>query len=102
MSECKPLLGIILFIKMITSWIPYSKIPYKIPPEITNKKKEKWIVTEKIHGANFSVFYDGCEVILLKGREYCRQMKLFININDSQIAALSVSNLYGKGSCWMQ
>jgi hypothetical protein len=51
---------------MITSWIPYSKIPYKIPPEITNKKKEKWIVTEKIHGANFSVFYDGCEVYFAK------------------------------------
>ena len=28
-------------------------------------------------------FMTAAKSILLKGREYCRQMKLFININDS-------------------
>lgn len=38
------------------SWKPYSKIPYKLEKSI---KKTRWVVTEKIHGANFSVLYDG-------------------------------------------
>jgi Rnl2 family RNA ligase len=50
------------------SWFPYDKIPYSIKTKDESKEnaskmrayeKMSWIVTEKIHGANFSVSYDG-------------------------------------------
>lgn len=47
-------------------WQQYDKIPYSLATSSASKKpsnrKESeglWIVTEKIHGANFSVSYDG-------------------------------------------
>lgn len=49
-------------------WIPYDKIPYSLKSDATSKaeatklrsyEKMNWIVTEKVHGANFSISYDG-------------------------------------------
>ena len=55
--------------------LPYDKISetsndWIFPP---NKNKQiqkiKWVVTEKIHGANFAIIYDGTSIAYAKRRE---------------------------------
>ena len=42
-------------------WARYPKIPHKMPnSDASSSANDEWIVTEKLHGANFSVLVDAC------------------------------------------
>lgn len=48
---------------MFSAWKPFDKIPYKLDDK---KNSSVWVVTEKVHGANFSVLCDGSQVAFAK------------------------------------
>ncbi|MGD1913545.1 MAG: RNA ligase family protein, partial [Rivularia sp. (in: cyanobacteria)] len=57
-------------------YLPYEKIPENpnqwnlTLEDYRNFKKTDWVVTEKIHGANFGIVTDGWEVRFAKRKEF--------------------------------
>lgn len=54
----------------------YEKIPKSLKPfdfsenEVNELNKLKWVVTEKVHGANFSFTFEGRKLLFAKRKEY--------------------------------
>ncbi len=64
------------FIAQIMEYIADEKIPENInqwnctESDYRNFKKTDWVLTEKIHGANFGIVTDGLEVRFAKRKQY--------------------------------
>ena len=76
--------------KMSTSLSAYENHP--------DFKKKKWIVTEKVHGANFSVHTDGQTVTFAKRRFMIEDAENFFNFRNAEFMLTlpeKVKELYG-------
>ena len=61
------------------------------------KTSGSWIVTEKIHGANFSFWYDGTKFRMAKRTAWIADDENFFGIQDSKKYLIScVKELYGR------
>lgn len=98
----------------ISKWkyLAYEKIPENpnqwnlTESDYRNFKKTDWVVTEKIHGANFGIVTDGSQVKFAKRKEFLDsgedffgyqllQDKLIVQINQIfQILQVEKNNLY--------
>lgn len=81
----------------VTSWmyVGYEKISenlnkwYLTESDYRNFKKTNWVVTEKIHGANFGIVTDGLEVRFAKRKEFLQPDEDFFDYQSlsNQLAA---------------
>jgi Rnl2 family RNA ligase len=81
----------------LTDWkyVSYEKIPESYnkwnltESEYRTFKKTNWVVTEKIHGANFGIVTDGSEVRFAKRKEFLHPDEYFFDyqsLNDKLVA----------------
>jgi Rnl2 family RNA ligase len=61
----------------MASHVKYHKIPYSISSDNHKHKKLRWCVTEKVHGANFSIY------VQRSGAMKCAKRNGFLSDNDN-------------------
>lgn len=57
---------------------PYPKIGHYLE-DIDNIKSKKFIATEKVHGCNFSIFYDGIDIKVGRRKAFIKDGEKFYN-----------------------
>jgi len=74
---------------------------YGIEPKILTKltKSTRWVVTEKIHGANFSVHYDGKQVKFAKRSGFIEDEPFYNYQILKKLLEISIKKLYDSIEC---
>ncbi len=57
--------------------------------------KEEWIVTEKVHGANFSCHTDGKDCVFARRRDFLKENEVFYNYKSAEFFKGLTENVVG-------